>query len=98
MQRVDQVFFRLRGGHSELLLVLENFAGARQRETLTYPTRNPIEAVRRAAKHLAYRGDIEAVKGTRFRREERGELKDDGELKRLFVSEFAFHFEEDEWD
>lgn len=89
---------RLRGGQLELLLVMENYAGARLRETLTYPTRNSIDAVRRAAKQLAYRGDIASVKNTRFRREERGELKDDGELKRLFISEFAYHSEDDAWD
>lgn len=79
-------------------MVFENPAGARQRETLTYPTQNTIEAVRRAAKHLAYRGDIDSVKNMRFRREERGELKDDGELKRLFISEFEYHNEDDPWD
>jgi hypothetical protein len=97
-QSVDQVFLRLRGGHSEILLVFENLAGARQRETLTYPTQNSIEAVRRVAKQLAYRGTIESVKNTRFRREERGELKDDAELKRLFISEFESHIEREAWD
>lgn len=97
-QTVDQVFLRLRGGQSEVLLVLENIAGARQRETLTYPTRNSIEAIRRAAKQLAFRGSITDVSKLRFRREEKGELKDDAELKRLFISEFNFHSESDEWD
>ncbi len=89
---------RLRGGQLELLLVLENLAGARLRQTLTYPTRSSIDAVKRAAKQLAYRGDVASVKNTRFRREDRGELKDDGELKRLFISEFAYHNEDDAWD
>ena len=97
-QEVDQVFLKMRGGHMELLLVFENLAGARQRETLRYPTQNAIEAVRRAAKQLAYRGTIHTVKNTRFRREEHGELKDDGELRRLFISEFEYHAEDDEWD
>ena len=92
---LDQAFLRLRGGQLEFLFVLENLAGARHRETLTFPTRNTIEAVRRAAKHLAYRGDIEDVTRVRLRREERGVLKDDASLQRLFVGEFAKHSEED---
>ncbi len=92
---VDQVFLQLRGGRLELLLVLENFAGARHRETLTFPTRNSVEAVTRAAKHLAHRGDITSVKGARLRREQRGELKDDASLQRMFINEFARHHEED---
>lgn len=88
---VDQVFLQLRGGRLELLLVLENSAGARHRETLTFPTRNTTEAVQRAAKHLAYRGDVSSVSGARLRREQRGELKDDPSLQRLFVSEFQSH-------
>ena len=92
---LDQAFVRLRGGQLEFLLVLENVAGARHRETLTFPTRNTIEAVRRAAKHLAYRGDITEVSQVRLRREERGVLKDDASLQRLFVGEFARHSEED---
>lgn len=96
---LEQAFLKLRGGQLELLLVLENMAGARHRETLTYPTRNTIDAVRRAAKHLAYRGDVERVKGVRFRREERGILKDDSSLKRLFENAFEEHAEDSEqWD
>ena len=92
---VDQVFVQMRGGRLELLLVLENIAGARHRETLSFPTRNTVEAVRRAAKHLASRGDIDDVSGTRLRREQRGELKDDVSLQRLFVNEFQLYSEED---
>ncbi len=92
---VDQVFLQLRGGQLELLLVLENIAGARHRETLTFPTRNTIEAVKRAAKHLAYRGDVTSVNGARLRREQRGILKDDASLQRMFINEFARHYEED---
>ena len=98
MFSVDQVFLQMRAGHLELLLVKENLAGARQRETLRYPTQNTIDAVRRAAKQLAYRGDIDCVKNTRFRREQKGKLKDDPELKRLFISEFEYHKGDDEWD
>ena len=94
---VDQVFVRLRGGQLELLLVLENAAGARHRETLTFPTQNTIEGVRRGAKHLAYRGDIESVDGVRLRLEKRGgELKDEPSLKRIFINDFLDHSEDDE--
>ena len=96
---LEQAFLKMRAGQLEFLLVFENAAGARHRETLTYPTRNSIEAVRRAAKHLAYRADVAGVKGVRFRREERGELKDDASLKRIFENEFEAHAEDnDEWD
>ena len=95
---LEQVFLKLRGGQLELLLVFENIAGARHRETLTYPTRNTIEAVRRTAKHLAYRGDVERVKGLRLRREERGLLKDDSSLKRLFENEFEEYAGDEIWD
>ena len=92
---VDQVFVQMRGGRLELLLVLENIAGARHRETLSFPTRNTIEAVQHAAKHLASRGDIDGVSGVRLRREQRGELKDDISLRRLFVNEFQLYSEKD---
>ena len=95
---LDQLFLQLRGGHLQVLLVLENSAGARHRETLSFPTRNTVEAVRRVAKHLAYRGDVEAVRGVRLRREERSVLKDDDALRRLFISEFEQHAGEDAWD
>ena len=93
---VDQVFLQLRGGQLELLLVLENIAGARHRETLTFPTRNTVEAVERAAKHLAYRGDITSVTGTRLRREQRGELKDDPSLQRMFVNAFETYSDDED--
>ncbi|CAN5759333.1 hypothetical protein BH24DEI2_BH24DEI2_23100 [soil metagenome] len=93
---VDQVFVQMRGGSLELLFVLENFAGARHRETLAFPTRNTIEAVERAAKHLAYRGDVRSVTGARLRREQRGELKDDPSLQRMFVNAFETHAENED--
>lgn len=77
----------------EVLLVLENPAGARHRETLSFPTRNTVDVVRRAGKHLAYRGDVEKVKGVRLRVETSGQLKDDFSLQRMFVGEFESHYD-----
>jgi hypothetical protein len=85
---LEQVFLRLRGGQMEVLLVLENLAGARHRETLTFPTQNPIEAARRSAKHLAQQGDVNDIGNLRLRIERSGVLKDDPSLKRLFAAEF----------
>ncbi|MGL4611658.1 MAG: hypothetical protein ACRCYY_18600 [Trueperaceae bacterium] len=85
---LEQIFLRLRGGLMEVLLVLEDISGARTRETLKFSTRNGVETVRRLAKHLANRGDVDALKKLRLRVEERGELKDDEALRRLFLSEF----------
>lgn len=88
----------MRGGMLEFLFVFENIAGARHRETHSYPTRNTIDAVRRAAKQLAYRGDVTSVSKLRLRREEfGGELKDDDSLRRMFVNEFAEHYDDEEW-
>jgi hypothetical protein len=78
----------------EVLLVFENIAGARHRETLKFPTRNRIETVRRVAKHLANRGDVETLDKLRLRVEERSELKDDPVLRRLLMSEFKYHRED----
>jgi hypothetical protein len=88
---LEQIFLRLRGGLMEVLLVLEDISGARTRETLKFPTRNGVETVRRLAKHLATRGDVDALKKLRLRVEERGELKDDEPLRRLFLSELCYH-------
>ena len=98
---LEQLFLRLRGGHMEVLMVLENPAGARHRETLTFPTRNTVETARRTAKHLVHKGQVTSVSKVRVRREERGELKDDDALRRLFISEFDTYYEpdeDDEWD
>lgn len=98
---LEQLFLRLRGGQMEVLMVLENPAGARHRETLTFPTRNTVETARRTAKHLVQKGQVTNVAKVRVRREERGELKDDDALRRLFISEFNDLYEpneDDEWD
>jgi hypothetical protein len=87
--RLEQVFVRPRGGRLELLLVLENPAGARHRETLQFPTLNELEAVRRAARHLAARGDVRSAPRLRLRVERRGELRDEPSLRREFTNELA---------
>lgn len=79
-----QLFVRPRGFQTELLLVLENPAGARFRETLLFPTRDPAEAVRRAATHLAYRGEVEDAGRLRVRLECGGRLEDRPDLIDLF--------------
>ncbi len=88
---LEQIFLRLRGGLMEVLLVLEDMSGARTRETLKFPTRNGVETVTRLAKHLANRGNVTELKKLRLRVEERGELKDDEPLRRLFLSELHYH-------
>lgn len=90
---VQQIFLQLRGGHFEVLLVLENLAGATYRETLRFPTRNTVEVIRQVAKQLAYRGTVTEVDNLRLRVETRGELRDDSALRRLFISEFHHHFD-----
>lgn len=85
----------MRGGLMEVLMVFENLAGARHREILKFPTRNRVETIRRLARHLAARGDITHMDKLRLRIEERNTLKDDPVLRRLLVSEFKFHREDD---
>ncbi len=95
--KLEQIFIRLLGGQLEFLLVFETIAGARLRETLTFPTRNQLEAIKRLAKYLAQRADVEGLASLRLRVEQRGELKDDAKLKRFFVHEFE-RYSEDIWD
>jgi hypothetical protein len=95
MYALEQVFLQLRGGLMEVLLVFENIAGARHRETLKFPTRNRVETVRRLAKHLANRGDVEDMSKLRLRVEEHRDLKDDPALRRLLVSEFKNYQRDD---
>jgi hypothetical protein len=85
---VEQVFLRLRGGLLELEFVLVAPSGALKHDKVSFPTRNHIEGVRYAARHLASRGDVDTVSGVRLRVEQRGEFKDDPSLKRMFIHEF----------
>ena len=84
---VEQVFVRRAGAQLEVLMVIENPAGARFRERFTMPGRDREEAVRRAARWLAYRSQVEGVRGLRLRVEEQGGLRDDPELRDLFSRE-----------
>ena len=92
---LEQIFLRLRGGALELLLVLETLAGARLRETLSFPTRNELEAVRRAAAHLARRGDVELASRLRLRVERSGTLRDEPSLRREFINAFESGLKDD---
>ncbi|MBS3966866.1 MAG: hypothetical protein KGZ60_09735 [Truepera sp.] len=85
---VEQVFVRPRGGGLELFVVLVALSGAIKHETLRFLTTNAREAVTRAARQLAARGDIESAEGVRLRVEVRGALRDDAALRRLFVQTF----------
>jgi len=85
---VEQVFVRPRGGGLELSFVLVALSGAIKREALRFFTANASEAVARAARQLAARGDVESAEGVRLRVEVRGALRDDAALRRLFVQTF----------
>lgn len=67
-----------------MLLVLENEAGARIRERMPLDVGDSSEATRIAARQLAYRG-IEPVRSLRLRLSVGNELRDDPELRRLFL-------------
>lgn len=81
---VEQVFVRPSGGQLEVLMVIENPAGARFRERFTLAGRDRREAVRRAARYLAYRGQVTGTRRLRLRIEEGGELRDDPDLLVVF--------------
>lgn len=83
---VEQVFVRPAGGQLEVLMVIENPAGARFRERFTLAGRDRGEAVRRAARYLAYRGQVTGARRLRLRVEEGGELRDDEDLRDVFAA------------
>ena len=85
---VEQVFLRLRGGLLEFEFVLVAPSGALKHDRVSFPTRNSIEGIRYAARYLATRGDVDSVSGARLRVEQRGELRDDVSLKRMFIHAF----------
>jgi hypothetical protein len=85
---VEQVFLESKSGGTEVLLVLENEAGARTRERLPLPVRDHDEAARQAARRLASRGVVAARK-VRLRVTRGGDLRDDPELLKLFLAELA---------
>lgn len=53
---VEQIFLEPKGGGIEVLLVLENQAGARTRERAPLPTQDARKATELLARRLAYRG------------------------------------------
>jgi hypothetical protein len=85
---VEQVFLESKSGGTEVLLVLENEAGARTRERLPLPTRDHADAARQAGRRLAARGVAPARK-VRLRVTSGGELRDDPMLLRLFLDELT---------
>ena len=91
---VEQLFLRLRGGQFSVECVLVAPSGALKHDTVTFPTRSELEAVKRAARYLAGRGDVEGAEGVRLRVERRGELKDEKNLKRFFVQTFQDELED----
>lgn len=82
---VEQVFVRPGGGKVEVLMVLENPAGARFRERFTTSGNDSTEAVRKAARWLAYRNQVDGTRGLRLRVESGGTLRDDPALKAVFA-------------
>lgn len=81
---VEQVFVRPAGSQLEVMMVIENPAGARFRERFTLQGRDRSEAVRRAARYLAYRGQVSGTRRLRLRVEDGDGLRDDAKLRKLF--------------
>jgi hypothetical protein len=85
---VEQIFLASKAGGTEVLLVLEDEAGARTRERLPLPVRDLADAARQAARRLASRGVVPA-RQVRLRVTRGGELRDDPGLLRLFLAELS---------
>ncbi len=94
---VEQVFVRRRGGHTEVLLVLESPAGERLRETLPLGGVGFEEAARRAAVELARRG-IRPARRLRVRSERGGSLDDDAALRDVFLRAWGDDEDDARWD
>jgi hypothetical protein len=86
---VEQLFVHPRGAQIEVVCVLVNLAGATKRETLRFATPSLPEAVVRAARHLAERGDVERAEGARLRVATAQGLRDDRALLQRFKRAFA---------
>lgn len=87
--RLEQLFVRRRGGGTELLLVLESEAGARQRVTLQAPpSADELAAIAFLARWLDRSGAAPAPR-LRVRRERGGELADAPELRSALLRELA---------
>ncbi len=88
MYDLAQVFIKKKMGQTEALLVLENFAGARHRESMLIDSLNQHRAVKLLAKRLFFRGDIDSVDSARLRVERNHSLEDDSALLELLIDEF----------
>ena len=86
---LDQLFLRPAGAGTEALMVFESFTGARTRERLLFPGREPVEVVEQLARHLARDASVTDVAGVRLRRETAGRLADDTALKARLVAAYA---------
>ena len=91
---VEQVFVRPDGAQLEVLMVVESPSGARFREHFAVPGRDRLQAVRRAARWLAYRNRVEGAPRLRLRVEENGTLRDDAALREAFEAELRDVLEE----
>ncbi|MDQ3396902.1 MAG: hypothetical protein M3511_03885 [Deinococcota bacterium] len=86
---LEQIFVEQRGGQVELKLVFVALSGALKRESLRFGGVDKEQALRRAAKSLALRPDIEDVGGARLRVEVQGKLSDDPVLLNVFLKAFG---------
>jgi hypothetical protein len=91
---VEQIFVRKRGGRFVIEFGLVALSGALKKETLTFGAPSARDALDRAARHLAGRGDVDRVDGLRLRVEQRGELRDDAALKAHFAGRFLDELDE----
>lgn len=85
---VEQVFLERRGGSTQVLLVLEDPAGARTRDRLVVASPDLTVAVKQAARLLAHRGIGPAGK-VRLRVSTKQGLEDDAGLLALFLDELG---------
>lgn len=92
---VEQVFVRPSGAQLEVMMVIENPAGARFRERFTLPGRDHAQAVRSAARYLARRGQVTGTRRLRLRVERSGDLQDDSKLLELFAASFRDAMEQE---
>jgi hypothetical protein len=86
---VEQLFVHPRGAQIEMTCVLVSLAGATKRETLRFATPSLSEAVVRAARHLAERGDVDRADSARLRVASARGLTDDRALLRRFKRAFT---------
>ncbi len=94
MWRVDQVFLQHKGGRVEVTASLVNDRGDLRNLAVTAPTRDPLEAVRHAARYVAGRGNVYRAWGARVRwaREQavnqQNELIRDTDLEAAYLDAF----------